>query len=200
MLYYAKTTAHSKSDAVLNLFSQHSIACDSVILDCSPAPKQINSIFNKLKEILLSSNESLTIDSLNSLGKTKREISKELQWFVEHNIRLIILDLPSTFSNTSSPIQLLSELYAQLAAVEVSNVKEKQAAGIQFSRSQNKPLGRKRIPYPPNWESLYKQWERKEISVSEFMVQTNLKKGTLYNLIKQYKEQEASVLSQKNIG
>ena len=200
MLYYAKISPNLESDVTLNLFAQHGIDCSLVILDRSLSPKQPDSIFNNLKEILISCNESLTIDSLNSLGKTKREIFKELQWFVNNTVRLIILDLPSTFSATTSPVQLLSELYEQLAAIEINNVKQKQAIGIQNSRSQNKPLGRKRISYPPDWENIYRRWVNKEINISEFMAQTNLKKGTLYNLIKQYKEQNESVHMYENIG
>ena len=86
---------------------------------------------------------------------------------------------------------MLCDWYSLAAAAEIKNVKEKQREGIKKSQEENITLGRKRIPYPSNWESAYSKWENKEISATEFMEMTGLKKRTLYNLIKQYKKQVA---------
>ena len=200
MLYYSKISAAKPHNVPYDLFVSNGATPDLIFLDFSSTPKLPEGIFNKLKDRLLKTGDSLTIDSLNSLGKNGREISKELQWFVNNHIKLIILDLPLSMRDAVSPIEILSELYAGLAKIEIENVKNKQASGIQRVRELNKPIGRKKIPYPDNWEPMYRRWERKEISVSEFMQLTNLKKGTLYNLIKQYKENTVSPQQDENIG
>ena len=191
MLYYSKITANNPKETAHALFLSCGADEDSIILDESLAQKSPENTFCKLKSHLENTHDGLIIDSLHSLGKNNREISKELQWFQQNNVPLIVLDIPSTAQGSVHPMQLLAEIYSNLAATEIHNVKEKQRIGINRRREQNAPLGRKRIPYPANWEEAYARWERKEISVGEFMELTGLKKGTLYNLIKQYKENTA---------
>ena len=194
MIYYAKISSKTSSDDIRDLFLKSGATNDTIALDTSSIQKREGSFFQLLKNQLLETGESLTIDSLQSLGKTSREISKELRWFLENDVHLIVLNLPSTKQSLSSPMQVLSEVYSILAASEIRNVKENQKIGIHAARISNKPLGRARIPYPENWESTYRRWKQKDISIAEFMELTGLKRGTLYNLIKQYniQEQESS--------
>ena len=191
MLYYAKISVNSDANAIRSLFLALGATEESIILDTSHAPKQENSVLQQLKQSLLATGEHLTIDSLRSLGKNSREISKELQWFISNHKSLSVLDIPSTLNDTAIPLQLLSEVYLLLAASEIHNVKTTQQAGIQAARAANRPLGRAKIPYPENWETAYQQWKHKNISITEFMALTGLKRGTLYNLIKQYKDVES---------
>lgn len=187
MLYYAKITAANPKDRALALFSASGATEEEIILDASTVQKTQECIYEWLKRSLKNQPTTLTIDSLNSLGKNNREIAKELQWFYDNQIHLVVLDVPTTIHKEASPLKVLTELYKNLAAKEIQNVKENQKLGIERSKVENKPLGRKKIPYPPNWEKLYQQWENKQITPDEFMAATGLKKGTLYNLIKQYK-------------
>ena len=189
MIFYSKITAKNNMDSDYHLFQSYGATEDNMILDTSLAPKKQGSVFHKVKDSLINNNMTLVIDSLRSLGKTNREIAKELQWLRENKISLKVIDLPVTFEDNVDPIKLLAEVFTHLSALEIQNVKEKQAEGIKKSQQQNKPLGRKRIPYPSNWEVLYWKWEKKEITISEFKELSGLKKGTLYNLIKQYKNE-----------
>ena len=160
-------------------------------MDLSPSPKQKDGILSSLKKRLVNEHDGLTVDSLRSLGKTNREIAKELQWIEMNNIPFFVLDLPSTFNDKVKPIEVLSETYTKLAEFEVQKIREGQA-------KSNKPLGRSRIPYPPNWDFVYNKWLNKEITIPEFMKLTGLKRGTLYNLLKQSKRQESEANSLKN--
>ena len=156
-----------------------------------PSPKRKDGILSSLKKRLVNEHDGLTVDSLRSLGKTNREIAKELQWIEMNNIPFFVLDLPSTFNDKAKPIEVLSETYTKLAEFEVQKIREGQA-------KSNKPLGRSRIPYPPNWDFVYNKWLNKEITIPEFMKLTGLKRGTLYNLLKQSKRQESEANSLKN--
>lgn len=191
MLYYAKITEIKDKEDLLDLFDNQGAAEHEIVLDQSVAQKAPGSAYQCLKDRLLSEDQDLCIDTIFSLGKNNREISKELQWFYENKVPLLILDIPSTADEAVSPLVVLSELYERLAAVEIRNVKTNQRRGIERGRAENKPLGRKRIPYPPGWGGYYQKWQRKEITTTEFMKWTRLKKGTFYNLVKQYKERIA---------
>ncbi len=191
MIYYAKTSLNGTFEAALELFKTHGISAEDVIWDNSVVQKNSNSVFQKIKTDLLKSHDTLVIDSVNSLGKNNREISKELNWFRQNNIPLFILSVPTSLENSTSAINTLTELYSSLAAIEINNVKTQQKIGIAKARANNTTFGRKRIPYPDNWAENYCLWKEKKITANEFMEATKLKKGTLYNLIKQYKDSEA---------
>ena len=190
MIYYAKISTNGSSDTVEQMFLSLGADKRTIIIDNSVAQKQPEGLFETLKNKLLKSKDALVIDAISSLGKNNREISKELQWFKDNNIKLIILNISSTFNESAQPIDVLVDVYKNMADVEIQNVKTQQQAGIIRVQSKAKPYGRKRIPYPDNWESSYLRWKKKEISISEFMKITGLKKGTIYNLIKQYNQQQ----------
>lgn len=191
MVYYACPYGNRKPQEILNMFASYQISIDAVIMDLSPSPKQKDGILSSLKKRLVNEHDGLTVDSLRSLGKTNREIAKELQWIEMNNIPFFVLDLPSTFNDKAKPIEVLSETYTKLAEFEVQKIREGQA-------KSNKPSGRSRIPYPPNWDFVYNKWLNKEITIPEFMKLTGLKRGTLYNLLKQSKRQESEANSLKN--
>ena len=188
MIYYARITSNNTTDTAKEAFRVFGVEQNDITFDLSLEHRSTDSLYQRLKNVLTETGEVFVVDTLKSLGKNNREISKELLWFLEHRINLVVATLPATHHQSPDSLQLLVELYGQLADAEINNVKEQQKLGIARARAQNLPLGRKRIPYPANWQAVYARWERKEISVSEFMALTGLKKGTLYNLIKQHKE------------
>ena len=52
--------------------------------------------YQALKTTLLRSGDTLIVTSLDRLSRKKEDIKAELQYFKEHNIRLKILDIPTT--------------------------------------------------------------------------------------------------------
>lgn len=190
MLYYSKITARSDRDAVYINFINYGGTEENIVLDISTSQKKEESVYQRIKAELLEKREGLAIDSLASLGKNNREIAKELQWFADNNIPLKVLNIPSTLGEKASPTQILAEAYQHLAEIEIRNVKKSQLAGIQKARDEKRTLGRKKIPYPKNWEENYKLWKMEKITAVEFMQAVGLKKGTFYNLLKQYNQKQ----------
>lgn len=186
MIYYAKLSRNKDVNKVIDAFSKIGIQKDKVVLDNSPVQKQEGCIFYEIKNMLIKSNESLTIDSLTSLGKNNRELYNELVWFDVHNIPLHILDIHMSTENPIVTTKILLDAFAALSEREVKNMKEGQLVGIEKAKKQGTHMGRARIDYPDNWNSLYSKWSAKEITSKEFLQQSGLKKGTFYNLLKQY--------------
>ena len=81
-------------------------------------------------------------------------------------------------------------MYARLAEEERERVRKAQVAGIRKAQTDQKKLGRTRIPVPANWDENYSKWEKGEITIDQFMKETGLKRGTLYNLIKATKNEK----------
>lgn len=189
MVYYGKVSVSNPRDKVLALFQSNGILPEQVNLDYSTAPKAPGSPWQTLKEELLGSREPLTVDSIVSLGKNNREIYKELKWFKDNHLPLRILSIPSSHCGSEQALAVLCDVYGQLAEVEIQNSKRQQKPGEAGVSGYNKPLGRSKIPYPPNWDKVYASWRGGEITATEAMSLTGLKRGTFYNLAKRYQEQ-----------
>lgn len=73
-------------------------------------------------------------------------------------------------------LSLLNEVYTELQGVQIDDI-------------PMHPLkaGRKKAIYPEGWEELYSEWKRKNITTTEFLRKSGLKKATFYNLLGEYR-------------
>jgi len=80
----------------------------------------------------------LIVEELDRLGRNADLIKKELMWFKEHNIVVRILEIPTTLTEIDKNnrwvmemvTNVLIEVYAQLAQVELEKRAKRQAEGI----------------------------------------------------------------------
>jgi len=187
--YYAKIRQGISEADLRDAFVSAGAEEDDIIIDETARQKQPGSVYSDVKRLLLESGDSLTIDSLISIGKNQRELDNEISWFVENQVRLIVLDLPATKQESVSPLLAMKELLDYQAKREADRVKEAQRTGIEDARTRGQHFGRKRIAYPPNWHELYRKWKTGEINSVEFLKASGLKKGTFYNMLRMYKEE-----------
>lgn len=169
------------------IFKDFDINEDNTFID-DGFKKASNMEYSQLKK-LLNSQTTLFIVNTSHLGKTKREIKNQIAWLINHNIPFVVMNIPDTL-NPNIRLQTNKQIYStslKEAEVEQINVKKAQAQGIQNAKKTGKKMGRTKIHYPNNWEELYNQWSNKAITAVEFMNKANLKKGTFYNLLKEYK-------------
>lgn len=201
MICYVKLVPEKSQETIIQKCQALGIQSETIIWDYSILQKQDDTIYNKLKLKLFQTKETLVIDTLTSMGKNNREIFKELSWLMEHDISFIILDIETTYKKEMLPIvnQTIWEVFKQLSQKEIRYNKTCQKIGIEKAKLEGKQLGRSKIPYPDNWGTLYAQWKSKEISSKEFMKLSGLKKGTFYNLVKQY-ESDAFASAKENLA
>lgn len=144
---------------------------------------------------VLDQEDTLIVCSLDRLGrnyKQMRDIWKDLfDWKV--NIKILDCDLLSTnheeYENDSTKLLLInvaSEVFAYLAENERTNIKQRQAEGIQVARTMGKHLGRPPATFPPNWKEVYVKWNRKEISQNKACLELGISKNTFKKLKSQY--------------
>jgi len=188
MISYARMYGGKNPDAIRTAFVSCGADSDGIIIDDSWGRKKESEAYNKAKESALVSGE-LIIDSLDSIGKTNREIAKELEWFSSNNINLQVMDLQATMEPVVQSTDILRDVYARLAEEERERVRKAQIAGIRKAQTDQKKLGRTRIPVPSNWDEFFTKWEKHEITIDQFMKETGLKRGTLYNLIKAFRKE-----------
>ena len=58
--------------------------------------------YQVMKEDVLRSGDILIISELDRLGRNKRDTMKEIQYFKDHDVRLMVLELPTTLIDFSS--------------------------------------------------------------------------------------------------
>lgn len=154
--------------------------------------------YQVLKEDVLRPGDELIITEVDRLGRNKRDTLKELQYFRDHNIRVKILELPTTLMDISkldnSMAQMLMEtvnnmlieLYAAMAQAEIEKKEKRQREGIQAKKDRGEwsDYGRPAIMSDEDFAKEYQKVLSGEIKPFDLMRQLSMKKSTFYRYIK----------------
>ena len=98
--------------------------------------------------------DAIAVTSVKALGLNEKDIVTQLDWFIDHNIPLIICDTPSTYEyGLSSSVNRAVLSTIRQSLVEVNNI---------VLKPSKHNAGRPNMKYPENWEELYVQWVKKE--------------------------------------
>lgn len=155
--------------------------------------------YQVLKEDILREGDTLIIAELDRLGRNKQDTLKELQYFRDKSIRVMILEIPtttqdlSTLDNSMAKMimetinNMLIELYATMAQAEIEKKEKRQAEGIAAKKARGEwaDYGRPKAHKPSNWNEVIASWKNGEISAVKAMELTQTKKTTFYKLLKQ---------------
>lgn len=155
--------------------------------------------YQVLKEDILRSGDTLIITELDRLGRNKQDTLKELRYFQDKGIRVMILEIPTTTQDLSkldnsmakmimeTINNMLIELYATMAQAEIEKKEKRQREGIETKKARGEwaDYGRPKAEKPSNWEEVITQWNNGEITAVKAMELTGTKKTTFYKLLKQ---------------
>jgi DNA invertase Pin-like site-specific DNA recombinase len=150
--------------------------------------------YKLLKDQLLRSGDVLVVESLTRLSRNKEDLKGEIEFLKDNNIRLKVLDLPSTLIEDTKDNErlidmvnnIIIEVLASFAEQERSNIKKNQRQGIDAAMKKGVKFGRPEAVYPLNWQSVYLSWKSKEIKAVEAMQLLGLKHTTFYKLVRKY--------------
>ena len=154
--------------------------------------------YQVLKEDILRTGDTLIITELDRLGRNKQDTLKELQYYRDKQIRVMILEIPTTLQDLSaldnSMAQMimetinnmLIELYATMAQAEIEKKEKRQQEGIaaKKARGEWEEYGRPKAQKPDNWNEVVASWKSGEITAVKAMELTGTKKTTFYKLYK----------------
>ena len=133
----------------------------------------------------------LIVEELDRLGRNADLIKKELMWFKEHNIIVRILEIPTTLHEVTN---LLIEVYAQLAQVELEKRAKRQAEGIAVAKANGVYKGRKPIQIDnEQFVIIYTRWKANEITARQAMLELNIKANTFYRRVKEYETNKKAI-------
>lgn len=150
--------------------------------------------YEVLKRVALDG-DTIVVKEMDRLGRDKDAIKKELQYFKEKGVRVVILDIPTTTVDISGMDEgvskemlnminnVLIEVLSTIAEQERKKIRERQAEGIAIAKQKGVKLGRPKTEYPKQWNDIYIKWKNKEITSVKAMKLLDLKKSTFYRLV-----------------
>ena len=155
--------------------------------------------YQTLRNQLLREGDTLVIVALDRLSRNKLHIKQELEYYRRRNIRVMVLDMPTTLCQVNEGQEwiieminaILVEVLASLAEQERVKTLTRQAEGIEAAKLQGKHLGRPKMKIPEGWDNIYMLWKSGEITAVEAMKRSGLKKSTFYKLAKLTNENPA---------
>lgn len=169
------------------------VPAENIIMDKQSGKDLNRPGYQALKGPLgLRQGDTLYIKSLDRLSRNKEDIKKELEWFKQNGIRLMILDLPTSMIQVPPGQEwlieminnILIEVLASIAQQERETIRARQREGIDAARLAGRHLGRPAITVPENFDDVVAQWKNGEITAREAMRQTGLKRSSFYKLVK----------------
>ena len=135
------------------------------------------------------------------MGRNKQETLKELQYYRDNNIRVKILELPTTLMDISkldnSMAQMLMEtvnnmlieLYAAMAQAEIEKKEKRQREGIDAKKARGDwdDYGRPAVMSIEDFAAEYQKVLSGEIKPFELMKKLGMSKTTYYRYVKKFK-------------
>lgn len=193
---YARVSSSGQNLSRQILELEKYVSRENIVVDKASGKDLCRSGYSALRGALgLRTGDTLYIKSLDRLSRNKQDIKKELEWFQENGIRLVVLDLPTTMIQITDDKQawiielinsILVEVLACFAENERKEIKQRQREGIEAAKLQGKHLGRPSISYPDEWEKYYHKWKNGDITAVLMMKELGLKRCTFYKLVHSY--------------
>ena len=152
---------------------------------------------------LLDGGDTLIITEIDRLGRVKDDILNELLYFKNHDIRVMILEIPTTLvdfsvmENSMSAMLLATintviiEVYAAMAQAEMEKRVKRQREGYEALKLRGEwdKLGRPRALAKEQFEADYKLVLEGKLRPCELMRKHNLSRATYYRYRDDYKKE-----------
>ena len=140
--------------------------------------------------------DTLVITSLDRLSRSKSDIHAELQWFQNHQIRLKVLDLPTSMVEVPEGQEwmieminnILIEVLASMAEQERKLIRKRQREGIEAAKKKGKHLGRPKLQMPEQFPEVYERWKNGELTAKTAMKMLGMASTSFYRMVNQYEE------------
>lgn len=190
---YARISSMTQhEDRQIKKLKEFGVEERNIIVDKESGKNLERDGYQLLKTKLLRAGDTLVIKELDRLGRKKSDIKRELEEFKAMNIRVKILDIPTTLVDFKEETQWIQEMITNIlievlggfAEEERKKILKRQREGIDVALEKGVKFGRPQVQLPEDWERVIALVENKEITSVEAMSLLNLKKTTYYKLRK----------------
>ncbi len=169
----------------------------NILIDKASGKDTDRHSYQALKGALgLREGDILYVTSLDRLSRSKEDIKSELQWFHEKQVRLKILDLPTSLVEVPEGQEwiidmisnILVEVLSSIAEQERLTIRKRQREGIDAAKKKGKHLGRPITEMPAGFGEMYREWKAGRITARWAIKQLGLKSSTFYRLVRKYEK------------
>ena len=192
IFYYARVSSKEQNlDRQVEAFKNLGADEREIICDKESGKNLERTGYQALKTTMLRSGDTLIVKSLDRLSRNKADIKNELQYFKDNNIRLKVIDLPTTMMDLPKGQEwvfemvnnILIEVLGTIAEQERQTIRQRQREGIDAAKAKGKHLGRPKLILPDNWDDVISDWKDKKITARKAMEELGISKSTFYKLI-----------------
>ena len=190
--YYARVSSKEQNlDRQIEAFKSLGADEREIITDKESGKDLNRSGYMALKNAMLRKGDTLVVKSLDRLSRNKADIKNELQFFKDNDIRVKVIDLPTTMMDLPEGQEwvfemvnnILIEVLGTIAQQERETIKARQSEGIAAAKKNGKKLGRPALTYPDNWKKVYADWKDGKITAKTAMELTETKRTSFYKLV-----------------
>lgn len=203
--YYARVSSSSQSLArQLEVFKADGADEHDIITEKASGKSMDRPEYQAMRNHMLRPGDTLVVQSLDRLGRNKEAIKDELNYYRSNDIRVRILDLPtSNFKPATGQEWILDmvnniiiEVLASQAEQERINIRQRQAEGIAAAKAAGRYHGgvQKKID-EEKLQFLFEKYRTRRITKAEFARQMNVPRPTLNRILKKRQMMVADTLS-----
>jgi len=130
--------------------------------------------------------DTVYVESISRLARNTQDLLKIVAQLQEKDVAFT--SLKESFDTSTPTGKFVLTMFAALAELERSTIKERQREGINLCLKENRPYGRHKIKISSTFGKNYKKWKSGQFTAVEFMRLEGLKKSTFYTLVKEYEK------------
>ena len=191
--YYARVSSREQNlDRQIEAFKKLGADEREIICDKESGKDFNRSGYQALKNTMLRSGDTLIVKSLDRLSRNKSDIKNELQYFKDNNIRLKVIDLPTTMMDLPEGQEwvfdmvnnILIEVLGTIAEQERQTIRKRQREGIDAAKAKGKHLGRPQAVKPDNWDDVISEWKNGNITARQAYTLLGISKSVFYRWVR----------------
>lgn len=188
--YARVSTREQNEDRQLEALIRFGVPEQNIIIDKASGKDTEREGYQYLKRQILRKGDTLVIKELDRLSRNKADIKRELEEFKDMDIRVKILDIPTTLADFP-PEQawvldminaILIEVLGSIAENERRKIRAIQREGIDAAKKKNVRFGRPAKPLPDNWQEVIADVHSGNIKPVEAMRELGISKSCYYRL------------------
>lgn len=187
--YYARVSSKDQNLArQIEAFKADGADDHDIVTEKQSGKDMDRPAYQAMKTQMLRPGDTLVVKSLDRLGRNKNQIKDELEYYRKNDIRVRVLDLPTT-NIKPAPGQeavvdlvnsLLIEVMSYMAEQERMNIRQRQAEGIAIAKAQGKYKGRQPKKLDEDqFNDLYHQYMTRQITKCEMAESLGISRMTL---------------------
>ena len=193
IFYYARVSSKEQNlDRQIEAFKNLGADEREIICDKESGKNLERTGYQALKNAILRSGDTLIVKSLDRLSRNKTDIKNELQYFKDNNIRLKVIDLPTTMIDLPDGQEwvfdmvnnILIEVLGTIAEQERYTIRKRQREGIDTAKAKGKHMGRPKLVLSDNWTDIVADWKNKKITARRAVQELGISKSAFYKLVK----------------